>query len=105
MKKDVYCIPPFTSPPKGVKTCPQPGGGLAATIKIIKNQRFRHTADFIKKVLSVYTHSMTTIYLSLSTQVATSTFFMKSPVLKHKHTYFIAILRLLIYIQKKFVNK
>ena len=27
------------------------------------------TADFIKKVLSVYTHSMTTIYLSLSAQV------------------------------------
>ena len=39
-----------------------------------------HTADFIKKVLSVYTHSMTTIYLSLSAQVAKSTFFMKSPV-------------------------
>ena len=38
------------------------------------------TADFIKKVLSVYTNSMTTIYLSLSTQVAKSTFFMKSPV-------------------------
>ena len=38
------------------------------------------TADFIKKVLSVYTHSMTTIYLSMSTQVAKSTFFMKSPV-------------------------
>ena len=40
------------------------------------------TADFIKKVLSVYTHSMTTIYLSLSAQVAKSTFFMKSPVVK-----------------------
>ena len=38
------------------------------------------TADFIKKVLSVYTHSMTTIYLSLSAQVARITFFMKSPV-------------------------
>ena len=38
------------------------------------------TAYFLKKVLSVYTHSMTTIYLSLSTQVARSTFFMKSPV-------------------------
>ena len=38
-------------------------------------------ADFIKKVLSVYTHSMTTIFLSLSAQVAIkSTFFMKSPV-------------------------
>ena len=37
-------------------------------------------AYFIKKVLSVYTHSMTTIYLSLSAQVAKSTFFMKSPV-------------------------
>ena len=41
MKKDVYCIPPFTSPPKGVKTCPQPGGGLAATIKIIKNSKIQ----------------------------------------------------------------
>ena len=40
-----------------------------------------HTADFIKKVLSVYTHSMATIFLSRSTQVAESTFFMKSPVL------------------------
>ena len=38
------------------------------------------TADFIKKVLSVNTHSMATIYLSLSAQVARSTFFMKSPV-------------------------
>ena len=38
------------------------------------------TADFIKKVLSVYTHSMTTLYLSLSVQVANSTFFMKSTV-------------------------
>ena len=27
---------------------------------------FNHTADFIKKVLSVYTHSITNIYLSLS---------------------------------------
>ena len=32
------------------------------------------TADFIKKVISVYTHSMTTIYLSLGAQVANSTF-------------------------------
>ena len=39
-----------------------------------------HTADFIKKVLSVYTHSMTTIYLFLRAQVAKSTFFMKSPL-------------------------
>ena len=38
------------------------------------------TAYFIKKVLSVYTHLKTTIYLSLSAQVAKSTFFMKSPV-------------------------
>ena len=42
----------------------------------------RYTADFIKKVLSLYTHSMTTIYLSLSAQVAKSTFFMKSSVAK-----------------------
>ena len=35
------------------------------------------TADFINKVQgSVFTHSMTTIYLSLSAQVAKSTFFM-----------------------------
>ena len=34
------------------------------------------TGGFMKKVLSVYTHSMTTIYLSLSAQVAISTFFM-----------------------------
>ena len=40
----------------------------------------KNTADFIKKVLSVYTYSMTTIYPSLSAQVAKSTFFMKSPV-------------------------
>ena len=38
------------------------------------------TADFKKRVLSVYTHSMKTIYRSLSAQVARSTFFMKSPV-------------------------
>ena len=31
-------------------------------------------------VLSVYTDSMTTIYLSMCAQVAISTFFMKSPV-------------------------
>ena len=43
--------------------------------------RRSYTADFIKKVLSVYTHSMKTIYLSLSAQVAKSTFFMKYPVL------------------------
>ena len=39
------------------------------------------TADFIKKVLSVYTHSMTTFYLSLGAQVAKN-IVMKSPVLK-----------------------
>ena len=32
------------------------------------------------KVLGVYTHSMETIYPSLSAQVAVGTFFMKSPV-------------------------
>ena len=35
-----------------------------------------------KKVLSVYTHSMQTIYPSLSAQVAKSTLFMKSPIFK-----------------------
>ena len=44
--------------------------------------KFSNTADFIKKVLSVYTHSKTTIYLSLSAQVVKGTFFMKSPVVK-----------------------
>ena len=43
-------------------------------------QIYLDTVDFIKKVLSVYTHLMKTIYLFLSTQVAKSTFFMKSPV-------------------------
>ena len=38
--------------------------------------------DFIKKVFSVYIHSMATIYPSLSAQVAKSTLFMKSPVSK-----------------------
>ena len=42
----------------------------------------------MKKVLSVYTHSMTTIYLSQSAQVAISTFFMKSPLFNiAKQTY------------------
>ena len=52
------------------------------------------TADFIKNVLLVYTHPMTTIYLSLSVQVAESTFFMKSPVYQMSsihtiHIYFL----------------
>ena len=38
------------------------------------------TADFIKNVFSVYTHSIKTIYLSPSTQVAKSSFSIKSPV-------------------------
>ena len=46
---------------------------------ILREKEFP-TADFIKKVLSVYNHSKTTIYLSLSAHVAKSTFFMKSPV-------------------------
>ena len=37
-----------------------------------------HTADFIKKVLSVYTHAMKTI--SIPERAAISNFFMKSPV-------------------------
>ena len=41
---------------------------------------YSNTADFIKKVLSVYTHLMTTFYLSLRAQVAKSTFLLKSPV-------------------------
>ena len=45
------------------------------------------TAYFIKKVLSVYSNSMTTIYLSLSAQVAKSTFFMKSPVSVYNTVY------------------
>ena len=39
-----------------------------------------YTAEFIKKVLLMYTNSMATIYLSLSAQVAKSIFFMKSPI-------------------------
>ena len=39
-----------------------------------------HTADFMKKVLSMYTHSMTIIDPSLSAQVAEETIFRKSPV-------------------------
>ena len=35
-------------------------------------------ADFIEKVLVVYTYSMEIIYLALSAQVAVGTFFMKS---------------------------
>ena len=52
---------------------------LTHVVHSISNSRSA-TADFIKKVLSVYTHSRTTIYLSLSAQVAKNTFFMKSPV-------------------------
>ena len=37
-------------------------------------------ADFMKIVPSVYTHSMKTIYLSLSAHVAEGTIFRKSPV-------------------------
>ena len=49
--------------------------------KVQPVQLLSATDDFIKNVLSVYTHSMMTIYLSQSAQVAKSTFFMKSPVL------------------------
>ena len=45
-----------------------------------KPHKHLHTADFIKKVLWVYTRSMETIYLSPRAQVAVGTFFMKSPV-------------------------
>ena len=45
------------------------------------------------KVLGVYTHSMETIYLSLSAQVAVGTFFMKSPV--HLYlTYYLHVSRI-----------
>ena len=40
-----------------------------------------YTADFMKKVPSVYTPSMKTIYLSLSAQVAEETIFKRPPVL------------------------
>ena len=53
---------------------------ISNTIMVILmngNKALGGTADFMKKVLSVYTHSMTTIYLSLSAQVAKSAFFMK----------------------------
>ena len=59
---------------------------------IINIFKYIHTADFIKKVLSVYTHSLTTIYLSLSARVAKSTFFIQSPVAKKKlYTIFLLI--------------
>ena len=45
--------------------------------QIIQSVTDAYTDDFTKKVFSVYTHSMTTIYLSLSVQVAKNTFFMK----------------------------
>ena len=38
------------------------------------------TADFLKNVPPVYTHSMTTIYLSVSAQVGKGTILRKSPV-------------------------
>ena len=48
--------------------------------KFLKSEhKYPNTADFINKVLSVYIHSMTTIYLSLRAQ---STFFMRSLVYK-----------------------
>ena len=43
---------------------------------------YTFTADFIKKVLGVYTRSMDTMYLSLRAQIAVGTFFMKSSVHK-----------------------
>ena len=49
-----------------------------------------YTADFIKKVLGVYTRSM--IYLSLRSQVAVGTFCMKSPVSKYLHPEKISLL-------------
>ena len=45
----------------------------------------RYTADFMKKVPSVYTHLMETIYLSMSTQVAEGTAFRKLPVVNFKN--------------------
>ena len=56
-------------------------------------EKIFYTADFIKNVFSVYTHSMSTIYLFLSAQVAKSTFFMKSPV----PTYTYIILKCRVY--------
>ena len=47
-------------------------------VSVSKN--FSATADFMKKVPGVYTHSVETIHLSLNAQVAVGTFFRKSPV-------------------------
>ena len=47
----------------------------------------------IKKVLGVYTSSMETIDLSLSAQVAKSTFFMKSPVAGPQKVNFLNVFR------------
>ena len=68
-----------------------------------------HTADFIKKVLGVYTHSVETIYLSLSAQVAVGTFFMKSSVciciynnIKYYDVYFSFMVPGLFYLHRGF---
>ena len=50
--------------------------GLLKKSRSHKKYACSSTANFIKKASSVYTHLMSTIYLSLSTQVAKSTFFM-----------------------------
>ena len=42
----------------------------------------------MKKVLSVYIHSMTTVHLSLSAQVAKSTLFMKYLVAKKMNVHY-----------------
>ena len=64
------------------------------------------TADFIKKVLLVYTHSMTSIYQSLSSKVSISTFFMKSPVAQTSITLFFLLLleRFKSWISPSFMN-
>ena len=43
-----------------------PFDGFRLSSPAVSKSSLKYTADFIKKVLSVYTHSMTTIYLSLS---------------------------------------
>ena len=51
-------------------------------MKLSRNAKIKVgcTADLMKKVPSVYTHSMKTIYLSLSAKVAEGTIFRKFPV-------------------------
>ena len=61
------------------------------------------SADFLKKVPGVFTHSMETIYLSMSAHVAEGTFFQEIPgmsgVYNEKKLNFCVFRRFIIYIE------